>query len=102
MANTVLNRIEVLLLAVGVLSMLASWGFRVRVFIKFGSDPIISELTQGTFATTFADLLSVKLFRARANLPQESRAVVYWFIALHWAAAALMLLALASYAIRSW
>lgn len=97
-----LNQIEETALVVGVLSMLASWFFRIRVFSRFGDDPIISELVRGTFATTFADLLSIKLFRARNNLPKESKAAIFCFITSHWAAAVLVLFALLSYSVRGW
>lgn len=102
MTGAGLNHVEELMLMIGVVSMLASWGFRIRLFTKFGSDPVISELTHGTFATTFTDLLSIKLFRARADLPKESKATIFWFISLHWIAAAFLLLSLVSYAIRRW
>jgi hypothetical protein len=97
-----MSRVEETLLLLGVLSMIVSSYFRIRLFSRFGSDPVISDLTRGTFATTLSDLLSVALFRARNKLPAESRVTIFWFVALHWVSAALLFLALASYGIRSY
>jgi hypothetical protein len=96
-----MSRAEELLLLLGVLAMIASWVFRIRLFTRYGEDRKISELTQGTYATTFVDFLTIKLFRARADLPNEAKVTIFCFIALHWAAFLLMVSGLTSYFLRS-
>lgn len=97
-----LNQFEILMLLGCVLAFAGSCFFRIRIFGRFADDPVISELMRGTYATTFGDFLSLKLFNAREELPHASRAMVYKFIALHWIGAAFFLLIFVSIALRSY
>lgn len=101
MQRVELNGFEEFLVAAGFVCVLVSYAFRLRLFAKFGEDPVVKEATFGSFATSFYDLLSLKLFRARRELLKESRSTVYGFSGFHFLSAALIAASLFSYAIRS-
>jgi hypothetical protein len=79
-----LSDVEKLAMVLAVMSLLASWVPRLRIFYRFGHDPVIEDMLKGTYATTFYDFLSVKLFIARNRLPSRAKSTVYCFIVLHW------------------
>lgn len=94
--------IEKLLFFSCILLIMFSWGFRVRIFTRYGSYPVIKELTAKTSVLSFGDLLSVWLFRVRKILPDETRRTVFWFIVLYWLGSLLMLFAFISFGFRNW
>ena len=69
-----------LLFLTGVFAILASWAVRVALFAKAASDRTFRDLTEGTFATTFSDLLFLQLYRQRSEIdPRFSGLVSAYF-----------------------
>ena len=96
------NRLEGILCLLCVLFLIASWVFRLRVFVRSGDDPVIAEAVRGTSPLSFGDTLSVSLFRQRHRLLQDSRRSVFGYIGLYWSGSALILLMFISYGARNW
>ena len=77
------NMVPEILLSIGVLAILASWGVRFRLFATASSDKTFADLSEDTFATTFTDLLFIQLYRHRSEIDPQFRTMVVTYFWLH-------------------
>lgn len=88
-----LTQPEKILFFAGVFLILVSWVFRVRLFSKESSDPVLEEFLEGTFPTTFADLLAFRLLIGWNQLTSESKRVSMPFLIVYFLAFGILLVA---------
>ena len=85
------------LLLLAVLSLLASWYVRIRIFAVADSDPVAAELLGDTFVTTLRDLLFIQLYRRRLEIDQQFRPKIVTYFWLSVTAGILIVAGVLSY-----
>lgn len=69
-----------ILLVVGLVLLLASYGLRIYLFRRLRTDLYVGEVIKDRHVLSFADFLSIQLLRTRKKLKRTDRFIVDMFI----------------------